>query len=181
MRVVYLYGPPGVGKLTVGTELATLTGFRLFHNHLTVNLATAVFARDSAAWVRLIRHVRRHVFAEATREGVDLIYTGVYLGTAEQDESIDTMLDPVSPSGGSAASLQLVCDRDELVSRVQYESRPRHDKLTDPQVLMERYALTVTLPFGSHERLDTTHVPPADAAARIAAHFDLPLARRSIA
>jgi hypothetical protein len=81
MRVVYLYGPPGVGKLTVGTELAALTGFRLFHNHLTVNLATAVFPRESPAWVRMIRHVRRHVFAEATREGVNLIYTGVYLGT----------------------------------------------------------------------------------------------------
>ena len=43
MRLVVLYGPPGVGKLTVGGELATLTGFRLFHNHLTVNLATAIF------------------------------------------------------------------------------------------------------------------------------------------
>jgi hypothetical protein len=82
MRVVYLYGPPGVGKLAVGTALAALTGFRLFHNHLTVNLATAISPRESAAWVKLIRHVRRHVFAEATREDVDLIYTGVYLGTA---------------------------------------------------------------------------------------------------
>jgi hypothetical protein len=27
MRAVFLYGPPGVSKLTVGTELAALTGF----------------------------------------------------------------------------------------------------------------------------------------------------------
>jgi uncharacterized protein YjbI with pentapeptide repeats len=29
LQLVFLYGPPGVGKLTVGTELADLTGFNL--------------------------------------------------------------------------------------------------------------------------------------------------------
>ena len=38
MKLVILYGPPGVGKLTVGRELAARTGFKLFHNHLTVDL-----------------------------------------------------------------------------------------------------------------------------------------------
>ncbi len=41
MRLVFIYGPPGVGKLTVARELAALTGFKLFHNHLTV-VCTAV-------------------------------------------------------------------------------------------------------------------------------------------
>jgi tRNA uridine 5-carbamoylmethylation protein Kti12 len=27
MRLVFLYGPPAVGKLTVAKELSTLTGF----------------------------------------------------------------------------------------------------------------------------------------------------------
>jgi hypothetical protein len=176
MRVVYLYGPPGVGKLTVGTELAARTGFRLFHNHLTVNLVTAIFPRGSPAWVRLIRHVRGHVFAEAAREGVDLIYTGVYLGTAEQAQAIETMLEPVRASGGSVAFVQLECEREELVRRVQQESRRRHEKLTDPRVLVESYDLTVTLPFTPHLRVDTTRLPPAQAAAHIATHYGLPVA-----
>lgn len=37
MKVVLLYGPPAAGKLTVAEELEKLTGFKLFHNHLTVN------------------------------------------------------------------------------------------------------------------------------------------------
>ncbi len=37
MRLVILFGPPAVGKMTVGYELEKLTGLRLFHNHMTVD------------------------------------------------------------------------------------------------------------------------------------------------
>jgi hypothetical protein len=83
------------------------------------------------------------------------------------------MLQPVRAGGGSVALVQLEHEREELVRRVQHESRRRHEKLTDPRVLLERYDLTVTVPFTPHLRLDTTHVPPAEAAARIATHFGL--------
>jgi hypothetical protein len=33
VQLVFLYGPPGVGKYTIGVELAARTGFRLLHNH----------------------------------------------------------------------------------------------------------------------------------------------------
>ena len=43
MKLIFLHGLPGVGKLTVARQLAALTGFKLFHNHLTVDLVTSVF------------------------------------------------------------------------------------------------------------------------------------------
>jgi hypothetical protein len=64
-----------VGKLTVGGELAALTGIKLFHNHLTVNLVTAVFPPGSEAWNRLARKIRLDVLDEVARVGVDLILT----------------------------------------------------------------------------------------------------------
>jgi shikimate kinase len=36
MKLVILFGPPAVGKMTVGQQLANLTGFKLFHNHMTI-------------------------------------------------------------------------------------------------------------------------------------------------
>jgi len=42
MKLVFIYGPPASGKLTVARELATLTGYRLFHNHLIVDAVAAV-------------------------------------------------------------------------------------------------------------------------------------------
>lgn len=75
--------------------------------------------------------------------------------------------------------VQLECDREELVVRVQSESRKRHEKLTDPQVLLDRYAGSATMPFTPHLRLDTTHVPPTEAASRVAAYYSLALAEPS--
>lgn len=36
MHLVVIFGPPAVGKMTVGHEPAKLTGFKLFHNHMSV-------------------------------------------------------------------------------------------------------------------------------------------------
>lgn len=38
MKLVVIFGPLAVGKMTVGQELAKRTGLRLFHNHMTIDL-----------------------------------------------------------------------------------------------------------------------------------------------
>lgn len=176
MRLVFLYGPSGVGKLSVGGALAALTDFKLFHNHLTVDLVTSVFPRESEAYFRLLRRIRWDVFAEATHSDVDLIFTGVYRGTVDQAAAVQTMLEPVRDGGGTVLFVQLACAREELLMRVQSEGRRARGKLTDPRRLtdmLERYDLFASLPFAPHLRLDTTHTPPDAAAARIAAHYGL--------
>ena len=75
MRLVFLYGPPGVGKLTVASALSALTGYRLFHNHLNVDLVTAIFPPSTEAWNRPAHRIRLDVFGEAVRENIDLIIT----------------------------------------------------------------------------------------------------------
>ena len=55
MQLVYIYGALGVGKFTVAQELVALTGFKLFHNHLAVNLAASIFSHQSEPYFRLIR------------------------------------------------------------------------------------------------------------------------------
>ncbi len=37
-QIIFLYGRPGVGKLTVAEHLAAETGFSLLHNHAVVDL-----------------------------------------------------------------------------------------------------------------------------------------------
>jgi hypothetical protein len=176
MRLVFVYGPPGVGKLTVARELASLTGFKLFHNHLTVDLVAAVFPRGHPSFGPLITRFRREVFAEAARAGVDLIFTYVYAHPVDEP-NVRSLIEPVIGAGGTVQFVQLTCDRDALLDRVANDSRRAYRKLTNPAAvsgLMDQNDLTSPIPFVESLRLDTTNLAPAETAAHIAAHYALP-------
>lgn len=176
MRLVYLYGPPAVGKYTVGVELAARTGFRLLHNHLTVNLVSAVFERDSEVWARLLRNLRREMLCEAARNDVSVILTGAFNGTSDQVESWRSILAPVYEAGGEVLFVQLTCERDELFRRLGSESRRALDKLLDPVRLAEmldRFDMFSAAPLGEHLRLDVTHLAPSESANTIIRYYGI--------
>src|ERR1700680_2346997 len=52
-QVIFLYGRPGVGKLTVGELLSADTGYRLLHNHAVVDLVISLFSFGSPPFVAL--------------------------------------------------------------------------------------------------------------------------------
>jgi shikimate kinase len=176
VQLIFLYGPPAVGKYTIGVELAARTEFRLFHNHLTVNLVTAVFERDSEVWLRMLRSVRRDILTEAAQYGVNLIMTSVFSGTSEHAEAWRTMLEPVHAAGGKVHFVQLTCERDELFRRITRDSRRAMDKLIDPARLtdlLDRFDMVSPAPFGQHLRLDVTHVAPSESATKIIQHYGI--------
>ena len=51
MRLIFIYGMPATGKLTVARELARITGFNVFHNHLVVDLLLSIFEFGSKPFV----------------------------------------------------------------------------------------------------------------------------------
>jgi hypothetical protein len=73
MNLVVIYGPPASGKLTVAQELSAITGYKLFHNHLTVNAVAALFEFGSAEFMRLLRHIPLALLSEAVLvDGLDV-------------------------------------------------------------------------------------------------------------
>jgi shikimate kinase len=177
MRLVFLYGPPGVGKLTIGRELSAMTGFRLFHNHLVVDLAASIFPHESEAYFRLLRRVRQDAIAEAASDDVDLVCTGVYRATNEQNDALRRLFEPIYASHGSVFFVQLTCARAEWLARVQVEARRPLHKLTDPQAvldLLSRFDVFAAMPFEPHLHLDTTGRLPREVAEQVIRHFALP-------
>ena len=65
MNFVVIFGPPAVGKMTVGQELARLTGYKLFHNHVTIDLVSEYFEFGTPPFSRLVREFRARIIQEA--------------------------------------------------------------------------------------------------------------------
>jgi hypothetical protein len=84
-----------------------------------------------------------------------------------------TMIEPVRAAGGAVLFVQLTCEREVLLQRVQTDARRARGKLTDPKVLVDLFDLSATLPFEPHMRIDTAYLLPADATAQIAEHYSL--------
>jgi broad-specificity NMP kinase len=176
MRLVFLYGPPGVGKLAVASELARRTNFKVFHNHMTINLAESVFARGTPAYSRLVLALRREVFAQAAEANVDLIFTFVYVHPKD-DPLVRELIEPVVSRGGAVLFVQLTCALPTLFSRVQDTSRLAYRKITEAAELqdaLQRYELFEAIPESNTLRLDTTSLSPAEAARLIVTHYMLP-------
>ncbi len=57
MHFVFVFGPPAVGKMTVGRALAARTGYKLLHNHMTVEPVLEIFAFGSPPFGRLVSRV----------------------------------------------------------------------------------------------------------------------------
>src|SRR5712692_2863677 len=87
MRLVFIYGPPASGKLTVATELARLTGFKLFHNHVSIQFVQSIFEFGTKTFWRLAGKYRLEMIEAAAREGIDTIFTFVY-GKGEDDRFV---------------------------------------------------------------------------------------------
>jgi shikimate kinase len=58
MKLIIIYGPEATGKLTIAKELAKATGFRLFHNHVSVDVAKTFFDFGMAEFGELVWDVR---------------------------------------------------------------------------------------------------------------------------
>ena len=122
MKLVIIYGPPAAGKLTVANELARRTGFKVFHNHLSIDCIRPVFDFGTQSFNRLIGLIRIETIAEAARENVDIIHTFVY-AKGPDDDHIARLIAAAEDSGGEVCLVLLKCDKDETMRRVTSESR----------------------------------------------------------
>ena len=175
MKLIIIYGPPAAGKLTVATDLAEKTGYKLFHNHLSIDCVKPVFDFGTPPFLRMIELIRYGMIAEAAREDVSLIHTFVY-AFGEDDEHFARLIASCEDNGGEVHLVLLTCSDEVLRQRIGSESRVRIGKLTSPESidrLRDRYELHSPYPDRESLVIETDEVPPVDAARMIVEHFGL--------
>lgn len=173
--LVYLYGPPASGKLTIARRLATLTGFRLFDNHLSVDALRPVFDFKSPPFTEVLHRLRLDVFGTAIRSGTSLLFTnnsawGGAGGRARFAQFADEAARTVADGGGRTLFVQLTAPAAVLETRVADASRQARGKLVDALRLRQLLAEHDPSPLHDDDlTIDTAALTPESAAASIAA------------
>jgi hypothetical protein len=173
--LVFVYGPPASGKLTVAQEIATRTGFRLLHNHATIDAVSPLFEWGTPQFFKLVGRFRLALVGAAAEEGLDVVLTFAY-APPHDDEAVAEYVDLYERQGGRVLFVQLEAPDEELLRRVGSPSRGEHGKLTDADALRDvinRYDFRTPVPFEPNLTVDTTLVDPSEAAAQIVEHYGL--------
>lgn len=176
MKLVVIYGPPAAGKLTVATELARMTGFKLFHNHLANDLVHSLFPYGSPPFVKYVERFRIELLEAAARERIPgVIFTFVY-AHKEDDAVMRRWLRRLKKYRVRVVGVNLACHPRELCRRVGHPSRRSYGKIKSVTLLksvMNRHALGKAIPFVETLEIDNTSLSPKSCARRIKAHYGL--------
>src|SRR5438477_1972437 len=184
-RLILIFGPAAVGKMTVGQELAKLTGFTLLYNHQIVDLVTELFPFGTPMFHRLARSFTLQLLEAAAESGLGLILThGLVFSSPSARVIIDDWSAPCLNAGGEVFYVELTAPLECRLVRNETENRRRHKK-TDwatPQRLREmetwgRWNSDGDFPYPDrHLVIDNANVEPAEVALMIQQRFGLPAA-----
>lgn len=176
MILIFLHGPPASGKYTIGRELAALTGFELYHNHLVVDDVLQRHAFGSPEFIQARDHAwRTHLGAAARELHRRLIFTFSPENTVPQ-AFIDWLFREVPARNGHLHSVALQLGEEAIEARLAGEQRRGFRKLTDHALyrrLRDAGAFTRPIIPRSDLVLDSEHLSAVETAARIARHFHL--------
>lgn len=179
MKLILIYGPPAVGKLTVADALKEKTGYNLFHNHLTIDLTLSLYQFDTPEFDNLSMNLKYKIVEDAAKNNINIIMTLVYgvepVDDRFEDGFISRIMGIVEKYKGEVIFVKLKCERQEQLNRLVAESRKSFKKITDPKRLAEiekEVDLDAEIPFVKSLVIDNTNVSPEDVADIIVKSLD---------
>ncbi|MBI2724609.1 MAG: AAA family ATPase [Chloroflexi bacterium] len=186
--MLFIVGPPAVGKMTVGAEVAKRTGLKLFHNHQTIDLVLNYFPFGSRPFGRLVSEFRRRICEEVADSDLPgLIFTYVWAFDQPADDAeVETYSAIFRSRGGSVMHVELQARQEIRLQRNETDFRlaqkaPKRDIAFSRQNLIDmdaRYQLDSGDRFVGRDdywRIDNSELAADRVAEMIIERFGLPV------
>lgn len=187
-HLVLLFGPPAVGKMAVGREVADRTGLILFHNHISIEPVLQLFPFGSPPFNRLVSSFRSQVFDEVLDgDGPGLVFTYVWVLDQPGDRRfVDDLVERFESRGARVHFVELVASQEERLRRNRTELRlaekpSKRDVEASELRLLESdrsFRFNTDGDFfypERHIRIDNTERSPSDVADEIVERLGLPI------
>ena len=186
-KLVIILGPHAVGKMTVGQELAKITGLKLLHNHMTIELIRNFFpVHTSEEGGRLNNLFRQEIFEAVAKSDLPgLIFTCMFgFDLPSEYEYINSIINLYKSYGADIGVVELCADYDVRIERNKTENRlenkPSKRDIEKSEALFRdleaKYRLNSNdgeVPFDNYLKIDNTDIAPDKAAVMIKERFNL--------
>lgn len=175
LKLILIYGPPAVGKLTVAEELANQSGFKVFHNHVSIEFVKSLFEFGTPVFWKLVDRYRKEMLEEAAKENVNTIFTFVY-GKGSDDKFIKDIIRRVESHRGKVCFVRLYCEPSVLMKRIVDISRKKYAKLNTKSglyKLLKSHDIMSEISFVKSLSIDTSKASPKEAVRKIIEYYKL--------
>ena len=187
MKLILIVGPPAVGKMTVGQQLAQKLDYKLFHNHASIELALSLFWHGSEEFNAVNEGIRKLVFETAARSKQlkGLIFTLVWAFDVQEDwDYVRSLKELFSANGWEFiivelyAPLQQRLQRNDTPNRLAHKSSKRNLEASARGMhqMEAQFKLSTDGEGISEEKylwIDNSDLSAEDTARRIIQHFRL--------
>ena len=183
MKLLFMIGNAAVGKMTVGQELAKITGLRLFHNHMTIEPVIKIFGQYNGAAINRLRQVVFEEFAKTDNYG--MIFTYMWAFDQQTDwDYVEYVKNIFKPYDTEFYYVELIASREVRLERNATENRllnkaskrnipVSNQRLIDDDNKYRLESMDGEIPFENYMKIDNTNLAPDVVAQMIKDQFDL--------
>lgn len=184
MNFLLIFGPSAVGKMTVGKAIAARTGYKLMHNHVSLELANRFFDFGTEPFRALDSLVRFGVFDVVAKSDLEgFIFTFCWaLDLPSEAEYVDKIVGIFAAANAKIHYLELEADQQVRLARNStpdrlFEKPSKQDIAHSEGMLLrddEKYRQNTRpgeMPERNIFKVNNTNLSPEEVAEMAVEHF----------
>ncbi len=187
-KLVLIFWPHAVGKMTVGQELTKITWLKLFHNHMTIDLVSPLlwYGDSSPIWTNLVHSFRKQIFEEFSKSNMEwIIFTFIWdFGNSNDKQFFEELLNLFNLQWNKSYLIELEANITTRKERNFTDNRLLHKPIKrnierskkDLEDWYKNYRLNSIeweITEKNYIKIDNTNLTPWEVANQIKSTFNL--------